>query len=90
MNASKRLSEGLLDGEVIQELLGEKMLNIEDTITKCCGLESAKMSREGQQKSMHSEVTLLQIPALGVATLTVMEVARNAQPSTKLVVIIAR
>ena len=46
-----QIIEGLLDGEIIQELMREKTLTLEDTITKCRALESAKKSRCNIQKS---------------------------------------
>ncbi len=46
-----QIIEGLLDWEIIQELLKEKTLTLEDTITKCHALESAKKSRHNIQGS---------------------------------------
>ena len=45
-----QIIEGLLDGDVIQELLQEKTLTLDDTIGKCRGLESAKKSRHDIQE----------------------------------------
>ena len=39
-----QIIEGLLDGEIIQELLQEKNLTLDQAITKCRGLEAAKKS----------------------------------------------
>ena len=44
-----QIIEGLLDGEIIQELLQVKDLTLDQAITKCRGLEAAKKSRQDIQ-----------------------------------------
>ena len=44
-----QIIEGLLDGEIIQELLQVKDLSLDQAITKCRGLEAAKKSRQDIQ-----------------------------------------
>ena len=44
-----QIIEGLLDGEIIHELLQEKNLTLDQAITKCRGLEAAKKSRSDIQ-----------------------------------------
>lgn len=44
-----QIIKGLLDGEIIQELLQVKDLTLDQAITKCRGLEAAKRSRQDIQ-----------------------------------------
>ena len=44
-----QIIEGLLDGEIIQELLQVKDLTLDQAITNCRGLEAAKKSRQDIQ-----------------------------------------
>ena len=46
-----QIIEGLQDGETIQELLQVKDLTLDQAITKCCALESAKKSRQDIQST---------------------------------------
>lgn len=41
-----QIIEGLQDGEVVQELLQMRDLTLDQTVTKCCGLEAPKRSRK--------------------------------------------
>ena len=47
-----QIIEGLLDGEIIQELLQVKDLTLDQAISKCRGLEAAKKSRSDIQGSV--------------------------------------
>ena len=62
-----QIIEGLLDGEIIQELLRVKDLTLDQAITKCRGLEAAKKSRQDIQGP--SEVNTFQTHPLTISIL---------------------
>ena len=61
-----QIIEGLLDGEIIQELLQEKNLTLDQAITKCRGLEAAKKSRSDIQGK--SDIYAVQTKSPGITS----------------------
>ena len=76
-----QIIEGLLDGEIIQELLQVKDLTLDQAITMCRGLEAAKKSRHEVQGSPEVSTFRMQHgtgTSRDVVLLSTMVAARDA------------